>query len=97
VLVRRSALWTEIAAHSRLPGRLCEFDDPASLVEGVGRALAGLPMAQLPSGTALAEGAAPVGWPDCARRVDALLAGLLARPRVDRWWAREQALRLLAR
>jgi glycosyltransferase involved in cell wall biosynthesis len=97
VLVRRSTLWTEIAAHSRLPGRLCEFDDPASLVEGVGRALAGLPMAQLPSGTALAEGAAPVGWPDCARRVDALLAGLLARPRVDRWWAREQALRLLAR
>jgi glycosyltransferase involved in cell wall biosynthesis len=95
VLVRRSALWTEIAAHSRLPGRLCEFDDPASLVDGVGRALAGLPIAQLPSGTALADGAAPDGWTGCARRVDALLAGLLARPRLDRWWARDQTLRLL--
>jgi glycosyltransferase involved in cell wall biosynthesis len=95
VLVRRSALWAEIAAHSRLSGQLCEFDDPASLVDGVGRALAGLPMAPLPSGTALAEGAAPDGWTGCARRVDALLAGLLARPRLDRWWARDQALRLL--
>ncbi len=97
VLARRSALWAEIAAHSRLPGRLCEFDDPASLVDGVRRALAGLPMAQLPSGTALAPGASPDDWKTSARRIDDLLGDLVARPRLDRWWAREQALRLLRR
>jgi glycosyltransferase involved in cell wall biosynthesis len=95
VLVRRSALWAEIAAHSRLPGRLCEFDDPASLVDGVRRALAGLPMAALPSGTSLAPAASPDDWKASAQRIDDLLAGLLARPRLDRWWAREQALQLL--
>jgi glycosyltransferase involved in cell wall biosynthesis len=97
VVVRRSALWAEIAAHSRLPGRLCEFDDPASLVDGVGRALAGLPMTALPSGVALAEGAAPPGWTECARRISDLIAPRLARPGLDHWWARERALRILSR
>jgi hypothetical protein len=95
VLVRRSALWEEIAAYSRLPGRLCWFDDPASLVDGVGRALAGLPLAALPSGVALADGAAPAGWNDCAKRILDLLSDRLARPGLAHWWTREQALRLL--
>jgi len=95
VLVRRSPLWAEIAAHSRLPGKLCDFDDPASLVDGVGRALAGLPIAQLPSGTALPEGAAPADWTDCARRVIDLLARRVANPTLDHWWAREQALDII--
>jgi glycosyltransferase involved in cell wall biosynthesis len=94
VLVRRSPLWVEIAAHSRLPGQLCAFDDPASLVEGVGRALAGLPLAPLPSGTALADGAAPADWKACAGRVIDLLERRLARPGLDHWWAREDALRI---
>jgi hypothetical protein len=95
VLVRRSELWAEIAAYSRLPGRLCWFDDPASLVDGVGRALAGLPLAALPSGMALDEGTAPAGWKDCAKRILDLHDGRLARPGLAHWWAREQALRLL--
>ena len=95
VLVRRSALWDEIAAHSRLPGRLYAFDDPASLAEGIGKALAGLPLDTLPSGTALAEGEAPANWPACARRISAMLAKLLSGPRLDHWWARERALRIL--
>jgi hypothetical protein len=97
VLVRRSALWAEIAAYSRLPGKLCEFDDPASLVDGVGRALAALPMAQLPSGIALAAGAAPAGWQDCAQRITDLLTRRLASTSMDHWWAREHALRILDR
>jgi hypothetical protein len=95
VLVRRSALWAEIAAHSRLPGKLCEFDDPASLVDGVGRALGGLPMNELPKGTALPDGVAPAGWKDSAQRIIDLLAGRLASPKLDHWWAREHALRLM--
>jgi hypothetical protein len=94
VLVRRSALWHEIAAHSRLPGRLCEFDDPASLVDGVGKVLTGLPIAQLPSGTALAEGSTPPDWKACAGRMLNLLVGRVERPRLDHWWARENALRI---
>jgi hypothetical protein len=94
VMVRRSALWSEIAAHSRLPGRLCEFDDPASLVEGVGRALAGLPIAQLASGTALVEGSAPADWTTCAQRMVELFERRLSQPQLDHWWAREDALRI---
>jgi glycosyltransferase involved in cell wall biosynthesis len=53
VLVRHSPLWTEIAGRSRLPGDLIEYDDAASLVEGVGRALSGLPTAALERGVQL--------------------------------------------
>src|SRR5207302_1504762 len=68
VVVRRSPLWAEIAGWSRLPGALIEFDDSASLVECVGRALAGLPGAALPSGARLADDASPAGWSTCAGR-----------------------------
>jgi glycosyltransferase involved in cell wall biosynthesis len=95
VLVRRSALWAEIAAFSRLPGRLCEFDDPASLVDGVGRTLTGLPIAVLPSGIALPAGSSPANWKDCAQRVVDLLTGRLAGLGLDHWWAREHALHMM--
>ena len=36
VLVRSSPLWKEIAAWSRLPGQLIEFEDAASLIESCG-------------------------------------------------------------
>jgi glycosyltransferase involved in cell wall biosynthesis len=94
VLIRRSALWAEIAGASRLPGRLIEFDDTPSLVENVGRVLAGLPVAELPSGTAL-QGAPPADWAACAQRIIDILATSLANPNLDRWWTREHALRIL--
>lgn len=94
VLVRRSALWTEIAAFSRLPGTLCAFDDPASLVEGVGRALAGLPMTELPRGTALGADEVPPDWGVCAQRMLDVLEDRLARPSMDHWRAREDVLRM---
>ena len=51
VVVRQSLLWNEIAAQSRSPGVLLEFDNSASLVEAVGCALAGLnSKQQLPQG-----------------------------------------------
>jgi glycosyltransferase involved in cell wall biosynthesis len=90
VLVRRSALWNEIAAFSRLPGKLIDFDDAASLVEGVG-----LATTELPSGTALPPGTAPANWTECVKRMVELLTERLAMPVVEHWWLRESALRIL--
>jgi glycosyltransferase involved in cell wall biosynthesis len=92
VLVRSSPLWTEIAAWSRLPGQLMEFDDPASLIEGVGRVIAGLPCQGLPSGVALTEGAAAAGWRECAQNVIALLDDCIAVADGGRWLERDEAL-----
>ena len=94
VLVRRSPLWAEIAAWSRLPGSLMEFDDAASLIEGVGRVIAGLSCQALPIGVALADGAAAAGWRECAQKVIALLHNCLAGADGKRWLEREEALRL---
>ncbi len=94
VIVRRSPLWREIAGWSRLPGDLIEFDDAASLVEAVGRVLAGLPIQALPSGVALSNGARPSAWRDCAGRVMALLNQCLATADGRRWCEREEALRI---
>jgi glycosyltransferase involved in cell wall biosynthesis len=94
VLVRSSPLWTEIAAWSRLPGQLIEFDDPASLVEGVGRVIAGLPCQALPSGVALTGDAAPVGWREGAQRAIALVEECIAGADGRRWLERDEALRV---
>jgi glycosyltransferase involved in cell wall biosynthesis len=94
VLVRSSPLWTEIAAWSRLPGQLIEFDDAASLVEGVGRVLAGLPCQALPSGVALTDGAAAAGWRECAEGVIALINDCIASADGRRWRERDEALRV---
>jgi glycosyltransferase involved in cell wall biosynthesis len=94
VLVRSSPLWTEIAAWSRLPGQLMEFDDAASLIEGVGRVIAGMPGKALPSGVALAKGAAAAGWRECAKNVVALLDDCIAGADGRRWLERDDALRV---
>ncbi|MBV9892959.1 MAG: glycosyltransferase [Chloroflexi bacterium] len=94
VVVRRSSLWREIAGCSRLPGTLVEFDDVPSLIEGVGRALAGLPLHGLPSGTQLANNTSPASWKDCVARALALLNTCGDRADGARWLEREQALRL---
>jgi glycosyltransferase involved in cell wall biosynthesis len=94
VLVRSSPLWTEIAAWSRLPGQLIEFDDAASLVEGVGRVIAGLPCKALPSGVLLADGAAASGWRECAQGIVALINDCIAGADGRRWRERDEALRV---
>lgn len=93
VLVRRCPLWTEIAAHSRLPGRLVEFDDPASLIEALGRVLSGSPPPGLPFGAALAEAQAPTGWRDAAALILRSVEHRLAHGGIDHWHARDEALR----
>ncbi len=91
VLVRRCLLWSEVASHSRLPGRLIEFDDPASLIEALGRVLAGSPPPGLPFGAALAE--APTGWRDAAAVVLRSVEQRLAQGGAGHWQDRDEALR----
>ena len=93
VLVRRCPLWTEVAAHSRLPGRLIGFDDPASLIEALGRVLSGSPPPGLPFGAALAEGQAPTGWRDAAAAVLRSVEHRLAHGGIGHWQDRDEALR----
>jgi glycosyltransferase involved in cell wall biosynthesis len=94
VIVRRSPLWKEIAAWSRLSGQLIEFDDAASLVESVGRVIAGLTCQALPSGVALAENASAPGWRACAQNVTTLLLKCIAGADGKRWLERDEALRV---
>jgi glycosyltransferase involved in cell wall biosynthesis len=94
VIVRRSALWREVAAWSRLPGQLIEFDDPPSLVEAVGRVLAGLPVGSLPSSGELAVDAAPAGWRECAQRVLGLVDDCVSAIDGAHWRERDEALQL---
>ncbi len=93
VLVRRCPLWAEIAAHSRLPGRLIEFDDAASLLEALGRVLSGSPPAGQPFGAALAEAQAPTGWRDAAAAVLRGVEQRLAHGGIGHWLGRDEALR----
>lgn len=93
VLVRSCPLWNEIAAHSRLPGQLIEFDDPASLVEALGQVLSGSAPPGLPFGAALGEAQAPTGWRDAAAAVLHCIEDRLAHASVGHWQARDEALR----
>ena len=92
VLVRKSALWNEIAANARLPGQLIEFDDALSLVERVGRVLNGLSVPALPQATELAAGASAHGWKQCAAGLLGLVEASLAEPDVQRWLERDLTL-----
>lgn len=92
VLVRKSALWDEIAAHSCLPGRMIEFDDTVSLVEGLGRVLAGLPVTGLSCATALADGARPPSWHSYALHLLDFVEECLRRADIARWAEREHTL-----
>ncbi|MGA3318603.1 MAG: glycosyltransferase [Candidatus Korobacteraceae bacterium] len=94
VVVRQSPLWKEIAGQLRMPGQLVEFDSTVSLIEAVGRALAGHPLNPLPQGTAL-DGRAPLRWQDCAQRMIDTLEKLLPSADGKRWLEREEALRTI--
>lgn len=95
VIVRESPLWHEIAGQLQMPGAMVTFDDTASLVEAVGRILAGLPLDPLPQGKNLRDGEPPLRWRDCAQRVIGLVEELLCTADGRRWREREEALRAI--
>ena len=95
VIARKSPLWDEIAAHVRMPGQLVQFDGAADMVEAVGRVLAGHPVHQLPQGTALCVGEAPLRWTGCAQRMINTLEKLLPCADGRRWLERDEALRAI--
>jgi len=95
VVARQSPLWKEIAAQVQTPGQLVEFDSAVTLVEAVGRALAGRPLEPLPQGAALDAGQSPLRWQDCAQRMIDSLEKLLPSADGKRWLEREEALRAI--
>jgi glycosyltransferase involved in cell wall biosynthesis len=90
VVVRSSPLWSEIAGHSQLPGPMIEFDDAASLVQAVGRVLAGLPQPAVEPAPHLDEGAPP-DWRSCAGSVLDLLDECIGAETYERWLQRDEA------
>jgi glycosyltransferase involved in cell wall biosynthesis len=95
VLVRRSALATEIAANCRAPGRLLAFETPAEMVELIGRILAGEPVDPLPQGAAIPAGSGPLDWAGVARRIIDLADALLAEEGMEVYDERDAVLRLM--
>jgi glycosyltransferase involved in cell wall biosynthesis len=95
VLVRKSPLWKEIAAHSCFAGSLVEFEDAVSLVDGLGRVLHDLPLMAIRAGAAIPEGATPYGFRDCARRTIELVEQCLVNIDVRRWLNRDEVLQAL--
>lgn len=95
VVARRSGLLDEMAAQYRGPGRILPFDDPLSLIESIGRSLAGQDVETLPLGTALPAGQRPAGWSEVAGRILRLVDDLAADRDAGRHDAREAALRML--
>jgi len=94
VLVRKSALWDEISAHSSLSGRMIEFDDTVSLVESLGRVLADLPVAVLPASTALVDAQDSPSWRTCAASSMAFVEHCVERSDISDWLDREEVLKL---
>jgi hypothetical protein len=92
VIVRRSALWEEIAGHARLPGRLLPFDDSVSMVDVLGRVLEGLPAEEIPMETRLAGEEPAGGWAECATRLLTLMERCLANVSAERWMHRHDVL-----
>lgn len=95
VVARQSPLWQEISAQLQMPGQLVQFDTTASLVEAVGRALAGHPLESLPQGIGLGAGQSPMRWQDCAQRMINTLEKLSPSADGRRWLEREEALRAI--
>jgi glycosyltransferase involved in cell wall biosynthesis len=95
VIVRRSALIDEIAAHCRAPGRLHTFDTPAEMVEVIGRVLSDdSTLSAVQQGAALGNNEEPLDWAGVARRVLTLAEELAEQPGLERYDLREAALRL---
>ena len=95
VVARRSSLLDEMAAQYRGPGRILPFDDPLSLIESIGRSLAGQTVETLPLGTGVPEGQRPAGWREIATRIFRLVDDVAAERDPCRHDSREAALRML--
>jgi hypothetical protein len=95
VVARRSELLEEIAAQYRGAGRILPFDDPLSLIECIGRSLAGAEVETLPLGTGIPVGRQPTSWKDVAGRIMGLVEEMAADLRPHVHDAREAALRIL--
>lgn len=94
VLVRKSELWDEIAAHSRFSGYLIEFEGRAELIDRLGQILKGSLPVELPSGVALQNGQAPTTWRDAAAAVLSLIDERLTQGSDQHWLRRDETLRL---
>lgn len=92
VLVRRSPLWEEIAAHTLLPGRLIPFDDTLSLTETLHGVLSGEPVAVLPQGGR--TNGAPMNWATHAAETLVTIEACLEAFDPERWRARDEVLQL---
>lgn len=95
VVARRSGLLEEIASQYRGPGRILPFDDPLSLIECIGRSLAGADVETLPLGTGIPDGQPPMGWKGVAARIMALVDEIAAEASPRVYDSREAALRML--
>ena len=95
MVARRSSLLDEMAAQYRGPGRILPFDDPLSLIECIGRSLAGQEVETLPLGTGVPAGQRPVGWHEIATRIFGLVDDMAADRDPCRHDSREAALRML--
>jgi glycosyltransferase involved in cell wall biosynthesis len=95
VVARRSGLLSEIADQCAPRGRIAPFDDPASLIDVIGRILAGKSVETIPLGRALPAGTEPLRWRDVASRIVGLADDLAAAPSAVIHDRREAALRTL--
>lgn len=93
VLVRRSSLWDEIAAHTRLPGRLIPFEDMADLVESLGALLEGGAVKSLPAGGCV--NGKITDWASHAAETLAVINDCVAAFDLERWRARDELFQLL--
>ncbi len=92
VLARSCTLWTEIASHARLDGRLIEFDDDRSMMERLAEILAGNAAPGLRFGTALGAGQPVCGWRDAAAAYVAIVERKLRTVQLEPWFDRAEAL-----
>jgi glycosyltransferase involved in cell wall biosynthesis len=97
VLVRRSPLWTEIASHAHLSGRLIEFDDNADLVDKLRQIVEGSnDTPTVPFGGSLAVGVEPPTWREVGEKLISLLEERLQSNDIRHWAARDEALSMIA-
>ncbi|MGP0084141.1 MAG: glycosyltransferase, partial [Steroidobacteraceae bacterium] len=94
VVARHSSLLEEIAANCAGSGRIVAFEDPLSLVEAVGRLLAGDPVEALPLGGRIPTGARPANWREIAARIITFVEDLAAKPSAEVYDQRDAALRM---
>jgi hypothetical protein len=92
VVARHSSLLEEIAANCAGSGRIVAFEDPLSLMEAVGRLLAGDPVE--PLGGRIPRGARPANWREIAARIITFVEDLAAKPSAEVYDQRDAALRM---